>query len=95
MDHNVAEEITVSEYIIYLHYINEQNLGNSPQLKFHIGSQQYSAVVDTGCEASILSEPLHNELEAKGVESLELPTQNVILVGILAGRRIELGRRYF
>jgi hypothetical protein len=96
MNYNVAEEITVSEDdFIYLHYINEQNLGNSSQVKFHIGSQMYSAVADTGCEASILSEPLCNELEAKGVESLELPTQKLFWSELLAGRRIELGSRYF
>jgi hypothetical protein len=96
MDHNVAEEITVSEDdFIYLHYINEQNLGNSPQVKFHIGSQQYSAVVDTGCEASILSEPLYNELKAKGVESLELPTQNVVLVGAFSRKAHRVRKQVF
>jgi len=51
-EHNVAEEITASEYdIVYLHHINEQNLGNCPQVKFRIGSHQYSAVLDRGCEA--------------------------------------------
>ena len=47
-EHNVAEEITASEYdIVYLHHTNEQNLGNCPQVKFRIGSHQYSAVLDT------------------------------------------------
>ena len=50
-------------------------------MKFLIGSHQHSAVLDTGCEASILSEQLYNELKANGVQSLELPTQNVVLVG--------------
>ena len=80
--HNVSEENPYSEYnIVYLHYINEQNLGSCPQVKFLIGSHQHSAVLDTGCEASILSKQLYNELKANGVESLELPTQNVVLLG--------------
>jgi hypothetical protein len=34
-EHTVAEEITASEYdTFYLYYINEQNLGNCPQVKF-------------------------------------------------------------
>jgi hypothetical protein len=72
----VSEEKTVSEYdIVYLHYVNEKNLGTCPQVKFLIGSHRYSAVLDTRCKASILSEQLYNELKANGVESLELPTQ--------------------
>jgi len=57
--------------IVYLHYVNEQNLGSCTQVKFLIGSHQYSAVLDTGCEASILSEQLYNELISSGVESLD------------------------
>jgi hypothetical protein len=95
-DQNVAGEITVSEYdTIFLHYINEQNLGNSPQVKFCIGSQQYSAVVDTGCEASIMSKTLYNELKAKGVESLELPTQNVVLVRAFSNKAHRVRKQVF
>ena len=69
-------EKNASEYdIVYLHYVNEQNLGSCPLAKFLIGPHQYSAVLDTGCEASILSEQLYNELKLNGVESLELPTK--------------------
>jgi hypothetical protein len=67
----VSEEKTASEYdIVYLHYVNEKNLGTCPQVNFLVGSHQYSAVLDTGCEASILSEELYDELKANGVKSL-------------------------
>jgi hypothetical protein len=67
-EHNVSEEKNASECdIVYLHYANEQNLGSCPQVKFLIGSHQYSANLDTGCEASILSELLYNELKLNGV----------------------------
>jgi len=36
--------------IVYLHYVNEQKLESCPQVTFLIGSHQYSAVLDTGCE---------------------------------------------
>jgi hypothetical protein len=48
--------------IVYLHYVNEQTSGSCSQMKFLIGSHQYSAVLETGCEASILSVQLYNEL---------------------------------
>jgi hypothetical protein len=66
---------TASEYdVVYLHYANEHNLGSCPQVKFLVGSHQNSTVLDTGCEASILSEQLYNELISNVFESIELPT---------------------
>jgi hypothetical protein len=80
-EYNVSEEKPASEYdIVYLYYVNEQNLGSCPQVKFLIGSHRFSAILDTGCKASILSEHLYNELKLNGVESLELPTKNAVLV---------------
>jgi hypothetical protein len=96
-EHNVSEEKPSSECdIIYLHYVNEQNLGSCPQVKFLIGSHQYSAGLDTVCEASILSEQLCNELKANGVESLELPTKkNFVLVGAFSRKAHRLRKQVF
>jgi len=95
-EHNVSEEKPASECdIVYLHYVNEQNLGSCPQVRFPIGSHQYSAVLDTGYEASILSEQLYNELEANGVESLELPAQNVVLVGAFSRKGNRVRKQVF
>jgi hypothetical protein len=53
---NILEEKAEAEYdVVYQHYVNEKNLGTSPQVTFSIGLYQLSAVLDTGCEASILS----------------------------------------
>jgi hypothetical protein len=92
----VAEENSSPECdIVYLHYVNEQNLGICPQVKFLIGSHQYSAILDTGCEVSILSEQLYNELKANGVENLELPTQNVVLVGAFSRKAHRVRKQVF
>jgi hypothetical protein len=64
-------------------------------VKFHIGSHQYSAVLDTGREASILSEPLYNELKVNGIESLELPTQNVVLVAAFSRKTHRVRKQVF
>jgi hypothetical protein len=78
----MSEENPESEYDrVCLHYVNEQNLGSCPQVKFLIGAHQYSAVLDTGCEASSMSEQLYKELKSNEIESLELPTQNFVFVG--------------
>jgi hypothetical protein len=80
-ERNIYEQKPDSEYdIVYLHYVNEQNLGSCTQVKFLIGAHKY-VVLDTGCEASIMSEQLYKELKSNGADSLELPTQNFVLVG--------------
>jgi hypothetical protein len=50
--------------MVYLHFVNQKNLGSSPQVKFILGTLQYSTILDTGCEASIMSEILYRELKA-------------------------------
>jgi len=95
-EHNVSEEKTASEYdTVYLPYVNEQNLGSCPQVKFLMGSHQYSAVLDKGCEASILSEQLYNKLILNGVESLELQTQNIVVVGEFSRKAHRVRKQVF
>jgi hypothetical protein len=76
-----AENRDAENDVIYLHYVNQQNVERCPQIKFLIGNHPCSAVIDTGCEASLISEQLYEDLKSRGVESLELPTQNLVLVG--------------
>ena len=64
-------------------------------MNFLIGSHKYSAVLDAACEASILSEQLYNELKANGVESLELPTQNCVLVGAFSRKAHRVRKQVF
>jgi len=95
-ENNVSKEKTASEYdIVYLHYVNKQNLGSCPQVKFLIGSQQYSAALDTGHEVSILLEKSYNELKLNGVENLELPTQSVVLVTEISRKAHTVGKQVF
>jgi len=62
---------------------------------FSVGSYQLSAVLDTGCEAFVLSTQLYNELRANGVEILELPTQNVVLVGAFSRKTHHVKKQVF
>ena len=92
----MSEDVKPSEYdLVYIHYVNEHNLGSCPIVKFLVGSHQYSAVLDTGCEASILSEQLYNELKSHGIDSLELPTQNVVLVGTFSRKAQRVRKQVF
>jgi len=51
-----------------------------PKLKIMIGGEEFSALLDTGCELSILNEQLYNKLRLLGLNCLELPTQHPNLV---------------
>ena len=115
-----GEKKTVSGCdVIYLHYVNEQNLGGCHQVKFLIGTQvmfligtqvkfligtqvkfligtrQYSAVLDTGCETSEQSKQLYNEQKSKGVENLQLSTQNLVLVGTFSRKVQRVRKQYY
>jgi hypothetical protein len=81
--------------MVYLHFVNQNNLGSSPQVKFILGTQQYSAILDTACEASIISENMYRELKAKGVKSLELPTQNVVLIGAFSRKEERVRKQVY
>jgi hypothetical protein len=94
-EQKIGEICNADLAMVYLHFVNQNNLESSPQVKFMLGSQQYSAILDTGCEASIISESMYRELKAKGVESLELPTQNVVLVGAFNGKEQRVRKQVY
>jgi hypothetical protein len=72
--------------VIYLHYVNQQNVESCPRVNFLIGTYPCSAVVGAGCEASLISKQMYGKLKSRRVESLDLPTQNLILVGAFSRR---------
>ena len=90
-----AEIFEAEDDVIYLHYVNQQNVESCPQVNFLIGAHPYSAVLDTGCEASIMSKRLYSELKSKGIESLELPTQNLVLVGAFSGKEQRVKKQVY
>jgi len=49
-------------------------------LQIKIAGEEILALIDTGCEMSILNENLYNKLGQAGLKCLELPTQGVKLV---------------
>ena len=61
-------------------YIAESLRQESPKLQIKIAGEEIQALVDTGCELSILNENLYNKLKHAGLQCLELPTQHVNLM---------------
>ena len=70
----------VTENISYTLYIAESRRHECPKLQIKIAGEEIKALVDTGCELSILKKNLYNKLKHAGLQCRELPTQHVNLV---------------
>ena len=70
----------VTDNISYTLYIAESRRHECPKLQIKIAGEEIQALVDTGCELSILNENLYNKLKHAGLQCLELPTQHVNIV---------------
>jgi hypothetical protein len=73
-------ENAVTDEVSYTLVISENKRHECPRIKIKLLNQEISALVDTGCEISIMNEHLYNGLRHRGLKGLELPTQNINLV---------------
>jgi hypothetical protein len=92
-DYYLKADVPSEQNIVCLYYVNENNVETCPQIRILIGNQPCRALIDTGCQCSIISEELYNEFKARGLDSLELPTQNVILTSVFTGRTKRVKRQ--
>jgi hypothetical protein len=80
---NISEESTdnaTTDDVSYTLYIAENKRHECPKLLIKIVDQEIFALIDTGCELSIMNEHLYNRLRHEGLKCLELPTQHVNLL---------------
>jgi hypothetical protein len=62
----------------YTLYITESKRHECPKLKIMIGGEEILALLDTGCEMTILNKQLYNKLRILGLNCLELPRSTSI-----------------
>jgi hypothetical protein len=74
-----SADMTTSD-ISYTLYIAENKRHECPKLVIKIIDQEVHALIDTGCELSIMNEHLYNKLRHEGLKCFELPTQHVNLL---------------
>jgi hypothetical protein len=86
LDRYLKEDVPSEQDFVCLHYVNKNNVETCPQIQLLIGNQPCRALTDTGCQCSIISEELYNKFKARGLHSLELPTQNVVLKSAFTSR---------
>jgi len=58
LDRYLKEDVPSEQDIVYLYYVNENNVETCPQIQILIGTQPCRALIGTGCQCSIISEEL-------------------------------------
>jgi hypothetical protein len=61
-------------------YIAEERLQECPRITIKIGEEEVSAILDTGCELTLMNENLYDRIKQRGNKYLELPAQHLTLV---------------
>jgi len=83
---NGGEDQSCESDVICAYYVHENNLGTYPQAKF-LDHQHCEAVLHNEYQCSVISEEMCKELKFTGVNTLELPVQNVVLMRALGKQR--------
>jgi hypothetical protein len=64
----------------YTLYIAEEKLQECPRITIKIGEEEVSAILDTGCELTIMDKNLCDKIKQRQNKYLELPAQHLLLV---------------
>ena len=74
-------------------FVSERNRQECPRVKIQILDRHIPALIDTGCEVSIMNECLYNQLKHHGLNCLELPTQHVNLLSAFSKKSNRVKRQ--
>lgn len=67
-------------------FIAEDKLQKCPKVKFTIGNEEITSILDTGSELCLMSQDLHNKQRDNRMRNLELPVQDMNLVSSFSDR---------
>jgi Retroviral aspartyl protease. len=68
----VKYDVPPEEDIVCLYCVNEKYVETRPQIQILIGKEPCRALIDTGCQCSIISEELYNDFKARGLGILKI-----------------------
>jgi hypothetical protein len=69
-----------------LYYVNERKLQRCPHVELYIGCHPVTAVVDSGSEATIISQEVYDKLINSNVQVLHIPITGAVLVSAWGNR---------
>ena len=73
-------ELKVESKSKYSFYIAEELLPECPRILVRVGGEEVLAILNTGCELTLMNEDLYEKIKQKGNNYLELPAQHLTLV---------------
>jgi hypothetical protein len=79
----------------YTFYIAEEKFQECARITIKIGEKEVSAILDTGCELTIMNENLCEQIKQRGnkYEYLELPGQHLTLVSAFNDKSRQIKRQ--
>jgi len=93
----IGEEIELKgdDKAKYTFYIAEEKLHEYPRMLVRIGGEEVSAILDAGCELTLMNENLYERIKQWGNKYLELPAQHLTLVSAFNDKSWRVRRRIF
>jgi hypothetical protein len=70
----------------YTLFIAEDKLQDCPKVKFTVGNEEITSILDTASELCLMSQDLYNKLRDTGMRNLEPPVQNMNLVSAFSDK---------
>jgi hypothetical protein len=70
-------------------------LQECPRVTIKIGEEVVSAILDTGCELTLMNENLYGKIKQRGNKYLELPAQHLTLVSAFNDKSRQVKRQIF
>jgi hypothetical protein len=79
----------------YTLYITEEKLKECLRITIKIGEVEVSAILNTGCELTIMDKNLYEKIKQRGNKHLELPAQHLTLVSAFNNKNWRVKRKIF
>jgi hypothetical protein len=92
-DNDDVDLVDTDTLVVY--HINDSVLNNCPHIDISVRDRVVNCILDTGAQASILSERVYNDLVTAGVEILVLPIQNVVLISAFGSKTKRIKNQAF
>jgi hypothetical protein len=81
--------------IWYTYFIAEEKVHECPKMLVRIGGVEVLAILDTGCELTIMNQDLYKKIQREGNNYLELPTQHLTLVSAFNDKGKQVKKQMF
>lgn len=86
--------IDANEELIICH-INDSVLNNCPHVDVFFGNEMVNVILDSGAQVSVISERVYNKLLRTGMDVMNLPINNVVLLNAFGGKTSRIKKQVY